>query len=65
MIDQPTWQALLAYKPVKVTWAKQQGKTIAVAARAGVRLAVPWSAHLPARRYEIPRDLGAGAPPRP
>jgi hypothetical protein len=64
MIDQPTWQALLAYKPVKVTWVKQQGKTIAVAARAGVRLAVPWSAHLPARRYEIPRGLGAGAPPR-
>jgi peptidoglycan hydrolase-like protein with peptidoglycan-binding domain len=22
---------------------------------------VPWSAHLPARGYEIPRDLGAGS----
>ncbi len=65
IVDQPTWQALLAYKPVSVTWVKQQGKTIAVAARRGLRLAVPWSAHLPARRYEIPRDLGAGGrPPR-
>jgi hypothetical protein len=64
-VGQSTWQALLAYKPVKVTWVTQQGKTMAVAARggaarSGLRLTVPRSAHLPARRYEIPRDLGAG-----
>jgi peptidoglycan hydrolase-like protein with peptidoglycan-binding domain len=29
-------------------------------ARAGFVVPVPWSAHLPARGYEIPRDLGAG-----
>ena len=64
VVDQPTWQALLAYKPVSVTWVRQQGQTIAVAARGGaLRLSVPWSAHLPARRYEIPRDLGAGRRP--
>jgi peptidoglycan hydrolase-like protein with peptidoglycan-binding domain len=69
VIDQPTWQVLLNYHPVLVTWVKQQGQTIAVAARAGLRaaagaalrLSIPWSAHLRARRYEIPRDLGAGA----
>ncbi|HTX31257.1 MAG TPA: peptidoglycan-binding domain-containing protein [Solirubrobacteraceae bacterium] len=65
LVDQPTWQALLARKPVAVTWVKQRGQTIAVAARGGtLRLGVPWSARLPPRRYEIPRDLGAGRPPR-
>jgi peptidoglycan hydrolase-like protein with peptidoglycan-binding domain len=65
LVDQPTWQTLLALKPVAVTWVKQQGQTIAVAARGGtLRLGVPWSARLRARRYEVPRDLGAGRPPR-
>jgi hypothetical protein len=65
IVDQPTWQALLARKAVSVTWVRQKGKTIATAARDDLRLTVPWSAHLPARRYEIPRDLGAGGrPPR-
>jgi hypothetical protein len=70
LVDAPTWQALLAYKPVNVTWVKQNGQTVAVTARAtrlrsGVRLHldVPWSARLPARGYEIPRDLGAGRRP--
>lgn len=63
LVDAPTWQALLAYKPVSVTWAKQQGQTVAVSSRAGVTLAVPRSARLRARRYEIPRDLGAGRRP--
>jgi peptidoglycan hydrolase-like protein with peptidoglycan-binding domain len=65
VVDPPTWQALLTRKPVTVTWVKQKGQTIGVAARTGhahLRLSVPWSAHLPARGYEIPRDLGAGRP---
>ncbi len=63
LVDSPTWQALLAYKPANVTWVKQHGQTVAVTARAGLRLRVPWSARLPARGYEIPRDLGAGRQP--
>jgi hypothetical protein len=65
LVDPPTWQALLTYKPVSVTWVKRQGQTIAVMTVGGtLRLAVPWSARLRARRYEIPRDLGAGPPGR-
>jgi hypothetical protein len=67
VIDQPTWQALLSYPRPSVTWTTQRGKTLASpttgAARdvgASMRAPVPWSASLPARRYEIPRDLGAG-----
>ncbi|MBV8432164.1 MAG: peptidoglycan-binding protein, partial [Solirubrobacterales bacterium] len=63
LVDQPTWQALLSYKPVTVTWVKQQGQTLAMASRASLRARVPWSAHLRARGYEIPRDLGAGGRP--
>ena len=65
MVDPPTWQALLRYQPVAVTWTTKRHKTVAVAARAGSRslaLPVPASADLPAVRYEIPRDLGAGRP---
>ena len=53
------------YQPVAVTWTTKRHKTVAVAARAGRRslaLPVPASADLPAVRYEIPRDLGAGRP---
>ena len=65
VLDPPTWQALLVNKPVAVTWVKQQNQTVAVVGRAGarrthLRLAVPRSATLPARRNEIPPDLGAG-----
>ncbi len=63
VIDTSTWQALLSRRPLTVTWVTQQGQTIAVASRAGVRLPVPRSAHLRARGYEIPRDLGAGRAP--
>ncbi|HUE25258.1 MAG TPA: peptidoglycan-binding domain-containing protein [Solirubrobacteraceae bacterium] len=64
MVDPATWQALLRYQPVTVTWVTKRHKTVAVAGRAGgpITLAVPASAHLPAVRYEIPRDLGAGRP---
>jgi hypothetical protein len=71
VIDAPTWQALLAYKPVPVTWVEQQKQTIAVVSRAGardrrmrLRLGVPRSARLRARRDEIPGDLGAGTRPQ-
>lgn len=64
LVDVPTWQALLAYKAAAVTWLRQKGKTVAVASRTRLRLSVPWSARLPARGYEIPRDLGAGRTPR-
>lgn len=60
LVDQTTWQSLLAYRPAAVTWVKTQGQTMAVTSRAGGVVPVPWSAHLHARRYEIPRDLGAG-----
>jgi hypothetical protein len=60
MIDPPTWQSLLVYKPVSVTWVRQGGKTLATTSRAGLHLSVPWSARLRARRDEIPADLGAG-----
>jgi hypothetical protein len=60
IVDQPTWQALLSYPRPNVVWTTGHGKTTASAARAGLPLAVPWSARLPARGCEIPRDLGAG-----
>src|SRR5579884_1112572 len=59
MIDRWTWSALLRYPRPSVVWSTRQGKTTATAARAAadvgspVDLPVPWSAHLPARRYEI------------
>jgi hypothetical protein len=63
VVDPATWQSLLTFHPLAVTWVRQQGQTVAVASRAAdPRLTVPWSARLPARRYEIPRDRGAGTP---
>jgi hypothetical protein len=65
MLDPATWAALLRYAPANVTWSTRKGKTIATASRASLTLPIPASARLHARRYEIPRDLGAGArPPR-
>jgi peptidoglycan hydrolase-like protein with peptidoglycan-binding domain len=74
LVDLATWQALLRYRPVNVTWVRRSGKTIATSSRASLAvvirsaaltLPVPASARLPARRYEIPRHLGAGDwPPR-
>jgi Putative peptidoglycan binding domain len=64
LIGADTWQALLRYSPVKVSWEIRRKKVVAVTARAGqpVREPVPASASLRAKRYEIPRDLGAGRP---
>jgi hypothetical protein len=65
MVDPATWAALLRYAPANVTWSTRKGKTIATASRASLTLPAPASARLRARRYEIPRDLGAGSrPPR-
>jgi len=68
IVDPTTWQALLSYPRPAVIWTAHAGKTTATLARAAVRgrpliLPVPWSAHLPARGYEIPRELGAGETP--
>jgi hypothetical protein len=71
-LDPPTWAALLRYRPVAVRWQRRGHRQVAVAATArrgrggtaGPLLEpVPSSASLPARGYEIPRDLGAGRPP--
>ena len=77
VVDGPTWQALLSYARPSVVWTSQPGLSPAatsgggisigtardVSGGAGLKLAVPLSARLPAREYEIPRNLGAG--PRP
>jgi hypothetical protein len=65
MVDSGTWQALLRYQPVSVTWTTKRHRPVAVASRAAGSsrvLPVPASARLPALRDEIPRDLGAGRP---
>jgi hypothetical protein len=66
IVGPATWAALLRYAPTPVTWT-HTGATIASAAdvhkaRAGrgLRLAVPKSARLPARRDEIAGAGGAG-----
>jgi hypothetical protein len=73
MIDQPTWEALLRYPRPSVVWTSATHATPArtAADRSRMRrrahhfvLPVPSSARLPARGYEIPRDLGAGRRPR-
>jgi peptidoglycan hydrolase-like protein with peptidoglycan-binding domain len=51
-VDQVTWTALLQLEPTAVSWSSS--------ARAAGRRNGPSSAHLPARRYEIPNGLGAG-----
>ncbi len=72
-IDTTTWQALLRYRPVRVSWVSsgggQRARVAAAQARAGGSPAgagaitvVPQSARLPARRDEIPPALGAGRP---
>lgn len=63
IVDPDTWQALLRYPPASVTWATRKGKKVAYASRSGLMLTPPTSARLPARRDEIPRDLGAGTGP--
>jgi peptidoglycan hydrolase-like protein with peptidoglycan-binding domain len=61
LIGPATWGALLRYAPARVNWVTRRTRQVATAARANVQQ-VPASASLKAKRYEIPRNLGAGAP---
>jgi peptidoglycan hydrolase-like protein with peptidoglycan-binding domain len=63
VVGPQTWQALLRYRPAHVTWVS--GNRALTATASGYVQHVPKSAKLKAKRYEIPPDLGAGAPPRP
>jgi hypothetical protein len=70
MVDQATWTALLRYAPATVTWTSKGAVASAARGRAArgrgaLRLPIPASARLRARRYEIPPHLGAGRGPRP
>jgi hypothetical protein len=61
IVDTATWQALLRYPPVNVTWTSKG----AVASRArssggALTLVAPASARQRARAYEIPPHLGRG-----
>jgi len=53
-VDQVTWTELLKFEPAVVTW------TTSARAAAKDRRNGPSSAHLSAKRYEIPKRLGAG-----
>ncbi len=64
LIGPATWKALLRYSPVRVNWVTRHSRQVASTAGAATTQ-VPSSASLPARRYEIPRELGAGSPARP
>jgi hypothetical protein len=65
LVDAATWQALLRYAPVSVTWTSRGARASAASGRGSLRLVPPRSARLPARRYEIPPHLGAGSGPGP
>jgi hypothetical protein len=66
VIGTSTWGALLRYAPAHVIWTAHGAHTARVAGRrsagAAYLMEVPESASLHAKRYEIPRDLGAGSP---
>jgi hypothetical protein len=62
VIDAATWQALLRYAPMGVTWTSKGAH--ASAAKGSLLLRVPSSSRIPTRRYEIPPHLGAGRGPR-
>lgn len=70
LVGPETWTALLRYPPAPITWVRHGRRTVAANAlttagagrAAPLRLQVPRSAALHARRYEIPGRLGAGLP---
>jgi Putative peptidoglycan binding domain len=65
VIGSATWQLLLRYGPARVQWTAGGARVASVRQAAGrLTLPVPKSASLPAKRDEIPRDLGAGPPRR-
>jgi hypothetical protein len=63
VIDAATWQALLRYPPVNVTWSAKGARASAATARGSLVLAPPASSKLRTRHYEIPPHLGAGRGP--
>jgi hypothetical protein len=67
VIGNSTWNALLRYAPARVSWTASGARISSVhAARdagSGPVMSVPASARLRAKRYEIPRHLGAGGRP--
>jgi hypothetical protein len=63
VVGAETWQALLRYRPAKISWAVKSRR--ATVAELGGLTPLPKSAHLAAKRYEIPADLGAGRPGHP
>jgi hypothetical protein len=75
IIGPATWQALLRYRPARILWAdSSHARRQVVASAAGLSpgqsgdaqvLPLPRSASEPAKRDEIPRDLGKGSPGRP
>ena len=62
LIDAATWQALLRFPPVSVTWTAKGAH--ASAGKGSLLLQVPSSSRIRTRRYEIPPHLGAGRGPR-
>ena len=60
VVDQTTWTALLRYPPANVIWTKNGGAARVASGARSLRLPVPASARLRARRYEIPPHLGSG-----
>jgi hypothetical protein len=64
VIDAATWQALLRYPPVNVTWTSKGAHASAASDGGSLLLPAPSSARLRARHYEIPPHLGAGRGPR-
>jgi hypothetical protein len=61
VIGQTTWQALLRYRPAAVHWTAGGARTVRAAGVSSL-MQVPASAHLRAKRDEIPGALGAGRP---
>jgi hypothetical protein len=62
LIDTATWNALLRYRPVAVTWVLKKKRLVATTAGSAQIAHIPKSASLRAKHYEIPRSLGAGRP---
>jgi hypothetical protein len=61
VLDAVTWQALLRFPPVSVTWTSKGAVASAASDDGGpLRLRPPSSSRLRAKRYEIPPHLGAG-----
>jgi hypothetical protein len=63
VMDAATWQALLRYPPVSVTWTPKGAHASAAAGHGSLVLPPPGSSKLRTRHYEIPPHLGAGRGP--